>query len=95
MGLVELGKELLGPNPGATLLLFFLCGVLAWAYWKEKKKNEEVAKERLKEAREDVELYMSTLNEATNAVREFKSTNDALRIGFETLARTVSRQKGD
>ena len=103
MELYELGKAILGSEAGpVALLLFFIAGITAWAYWQEKKKNEVVAEERLEEAerrldasREEVELYVSTLNEATSAVREFKTTNEALRLGFDVLARAVTRQKGD
>lgn len=91
--LVEAGKAILGDAPGTTLLVFVLAGIAVWAYWHEKKRNEDLQKERLKEAREDTELFVNALNEATYAFKEFKSTNEALKIGFETLARSVSQSK--
>jgi cbb3-type cytochrome oxidase subunit 3 len=92
--LVEMGRSIVGDNP-VGLLLFFLSGISLWGYWQEKKKNEDVAEQRLKEAREDTELYVSTLHEVTDAVREFKATNDTLKVGFDTLARAVTQPKGD
>lgn len=43
------------------------------------------------EAREDTELMTNALNEATTAVNEFKGSNDALRLAFETFVRTQQR----
>ena len=44
--------------------------------------------DRIGEAREDTELMTNALNEATTAVNEFKGSNDALRLAFETFVRT-------
>jgi hypothetical protein len=93
MGLVELGKEILGPQPGATLLLFVIAGISMWSYWREKKRNETLMEERLEETRADTELYASTLNEAVSAVKEFKAANEALKIAFEALANSISKVK--
>lgn len=93
LDLIEAGKSIFGEGAGASLLTFLLAGMAVWAYWQEKKKNDELQKERLKEAREDTELFVNALNEATYAFKEFKGTNDALKIGFETLARTISTNK--
>lgn len=89
MGLLELAKSILGSQPGIALLLL-VC--LAWAvvaYRREKIKNDKVGDDRLKEAREDTELLVETVNEAVNTVREFKASNDALKTAFEALAAAV------
>jgi cbb3-type cytochrome oxidase subunit 3 len=93
--IVKLGQVLVGPEPGVKLLLFFLCGLAAWAYWKEKKRNEEVSKERLKEAKEDTKAMADALNEAKTTVESFKASNDALRVAFETLTRSIGKDKGN
>lgn len=93
MELIEAGKAILGPQPGATLLLFFACGIIAGLYWREKRRNEKKQDERLAEVKKETELFVTALNEATQAVREFKSSNDALRIGFEALASSISSKK--
>jgi predicted negative regulator of RcsB-dependent stress response len=90
----QIAVDLMGTNPGVTSLLFILCGILSWAYWQEKKKNEDVATERLDEVREDTKEMMSALHEATTTIREFKSSNEALRHAFETLTRSVERKGG-
>ena len=77
LDLIEAGKAIFGEGAGATLLIFLLAGMAVWAYWHEKKKNDEIQKERLKEAREDTELFVNALNEATYAFKESKSTNEA------------------
>lgn len=92
--ILELGKSLLGPEPGITLLLFLGLGLALWAYWKEKLKNEAIAADRLKEAREDTELFMEALHEATNTIGEFKASNDALKTAFEILSRSVVHAPG-
>jgi hypothetical protein len=89
--LVDVGITILGPNPGATLLLFFLSGLLAWAYWKEKKNGDAVAAERLKEAREDTEMVLSALNDATTAIKDYKSTVDTLKVTIEGMSKAVDR----
>jgi type VI protein secretion system component VasK len=89
MGLLELVKSTLGSQPGITLLLL-VC--LVWAlvaYRREKAKNDKVGDDRLREAREDTELLVETVNEAVNTVREFKASNDALKVAFEALATVV------
>ena len=83
--LVALAKEIVGPQPGSALLLFVLCGVALWAYWKEKNKNDLIADERLVESRQDTQLVMETLSEATATIKEVKSSNEALRSAFESL----------
>ena len=95
--LVGLGRLILGEDAqGVVLLLFVALGGALWAYWQEKKKNEKIAEQRLKEAREDIVLFVDTLKEATYTIKEFKTSNDALKIGFETIARlTMARPKGD
>jgi hypothetical protein len=89
MGLFEFAKAVLGPQPGVTLFLL-VCLVLALvAYNREKVKNDVVADARLKEAREDTELLVETVNEAVTTVKEFKASNEALRVAFEALASAV------
>jgi len=85
--LLDFAKSLLGPEPGIALLLFVLLALALVAFWKEKVKNDRVSDSRLKEAREDTELLVETVNEAVNTVREFKASNDALRSAFEALIR--------
>ena len=85
--LVTFAKSILGPEPGVALLLFILLVLAVLAFWKEKVKNDKVADSRLKEAREDTELLVETVNEAVHTVREFKASNDALRSAFEALVR--------
>jgi hypothetical protein len=85
--LIEMAKSVLGPEPGVTLLLFILLAGALAAFWREKTKNDQVAIDRLREAREDTELLVETVNEAVNTVREFKSSNDALRGAFEALVK--------
>lgn len=85
--LLEIAKSILGPEPGITLLLFVCLALAVLAFWKEKLKNDQVATDRLREAREDTELLVETVNEAVNTVREFKASNDALRAAFESLVR--------
>lgn len=74
---------------GVTLFLFVcLVGALV-AYSREKAKNDRVAEDRLKEARDDTELLVDTVNEAVNTVREFKASNEALTAAFEALTSAV------
>lgn len=72
--IVNIGKALLGAEPGMALLLFFLCGVTVWAYWRERKRNNEIQEERLAEAREDIRIMTESLIEAKNATEGFKNT---------------------
>lgn len=81
-----MGKSILGPEPGISLLLFVLCGLSLWAYWREKTKNDSIADERLSEAREDTRTVMEALNEANSTIKEFKISNDALCKAFESLS---------
>jgi hypothetical protein len=84
--LLEAAKALTSPDLGVKVLLF-LCLVLSLiAYWKEKNHNERVAADRLREAREDTELLVETVNEAVGVVKEFKASNEALRRAFDALA---------
>lgn len=76
--LVTIGRSLLGDKPGATLLLFFLCGVIAWAYWRERKRTNDIQEERLADAREDIKVMMEALMEAKNATEGFKNTLDVV-----------------
>jgi cbb3-type cytochrome oxidase subunit 3 len=76
--LAEIARALLGPEPGITLLLFFVCCLLGWVYWKEKKKNENIQEERLQEAREDTKEMTEALINATKAQEGFKETLDAI-----------------
>lgn len=78
-------------NPqGIIMLLVVLLGVTAWAYWQEKKEVRRIQEDRLREAREDTKSMADTLNAASTTVAEFKASNDALRIAFETLTRSTS-----
>jgi cbb3-type cytochrome oxidase subunit 3 len=94
MGLLELAKDILGPQPGLVLLLLVLLLLLWLAYRREKLKNDKTMDERLKEAREDTELLVDTVNEAMNTVREFKASNEALRATFDALATAVRDGRG-
>jgi cbb3-type cytochrome oxidase subunit 3 len=76
--LADIARALLGPEPGITLLLFFMCGLLVWVYWREKKKNEDIQEERLQEAREDTKEMTEALVNATKAQEGFKKTLDAI-----------------
>lgn len=89
MGLLELTKTLLGSQPGVTLFLIVSLVITTIAYHREKTKNNRVADERLKEAREDTELLVDTVNEAMNTVKEFKESNEALKAAFEVVTRAV------
>jgi len=77
-GLVDLGRSLLGQEPGITLLLFFLCGLTVWAYWREKTRNDEIQEERIAEAREDTKAMTEAVMEAKGAIQGFKHTLDAI-----------------
>jgi hypothetical protein len=72
--LVKVGRLLLGVESGVALLLFFLCGVASWAYWRERKRNNEIQEERLADAREDIKVMTEALMEAKNATEGFKNT---------------------
>lgn len=86
--LLEIAKAVAsGPN-GVVLVLVLLLGLALWAYWQERKENRRLQDERLKEAREDTELMTQALAEATHTVNDFKASNEALRIAFETFTRT-------
>jgi len=93
--LLEFGKAIVGPEPGVKMLLLVCLALVVFAFWKEKSKNDKVSDERLKEAREDTELLVDTVNEAVNTVREFKASNDALRLAFETLVKELHTGEGD
>lgn len=90
--LLELAKAIVVDESGIKLLLLMLAGVSIWAYWREKKKGEAVAEERLIEAREDTEQIMGALAEAHNTIKDFKASNDALKYAFESLEKAVDRQ---
>jgi FtsZ-binding cell division protein ZapB len=91
--LVKLAKSVLGQDPGISLLLFILCGLAMWAYWKEKQKSEVISEQRLEEARQDVKLITETLSEMTGSVRDFKESNDSLKAAFESLANTTKNNQ--
>lgn len=76
--IVDLGKSLLGDEPGITLFLFFLCAVSTGAFWREKKRNDYIQEERITEAREDTKVMTEALIEAKSAIQGFKSTLDAI-----------------
>lgn len=78
--IVKIGKELLGTEPGVPLFLFFLCGVAAWAYWREKKRTDEIQEERLADAREDVRVMTEALTEAKNVTEGFKNTLEVVAV---------------
>jgi cbb3-type cytochrome oxidase subunit 3 len=78
--IVKVGKALLGAESGAALLLFFLCGVASWAYWRERRRNNEIQEERLADAREDVKVMTEALTEAKNATEGFKNTLEVVAI---------------
>ena len=78
--IVKIGKALLGAEPGMALLLFFLCGATAWAYWRERKRNNEIQEERLADAREDVRMMTEALMEAKNATEGFKNTLEVVAV---------------
>jgi len=78
LDLVGIGKALLGAEPGTALLLFFLSGVAVWAYWRERKRNNEIQEERLADAREDIRSMTEALMEAKNATTGFKDTLDVV-----------------
>jgi cbb3-type cytochrome oxidase subunit 3 len=69
-----------GVTPGMSLLLFFVCCVVTWAYWRERKRYNELQEERLSEAREDVKVMTQALIEAKNAMAGFKATLDAIAV---------------
>lgn len=76
------------------MLLVTLLGLAIWAYWQERRRNERVAEQRLTEAREDTEAMVSALTEATNAVEQFKASNDALKTTIELLIRFQQQRRG-
>lgn len=78
------------PLKGIIVLLVLLLGLALWAYWQERKRNNAIQNERVVEAREDTALMATALNEASSAVREFKGSNDSLRLAFETFVRSRS-----
>jgi cell division GTPase FtsZ len=86
---LEVGKLFIGPEPGVKLLLFICLGLVLWAYWNEKNKNDEVADIRLEEAREDTESLMTALNEASSTLKEYKSSNEALKSAFDSLSAVI------
>ena len=90
---LEFANSILGAQSGVVLLLFVCLAIVLVAYWQEKKKNDRTADARLKEAREDTELLVDTVNEAVSTVREFKASNDALRFAFETLTSAVRERQ--
>ena len=71
---------LLGAEPGVALLLFFLLGVAIWAYWRERRVNNEIQEERLADAREDVKMMTEALMEAKNATEGFKNTLEVVAV---------------
>ena len=75
--LIDIGK-LLSQESKVTLILFFLCGLAFWAYWKEKKRNDKSQEERLKEAREDTKAMTGALVGVKNTIQSFKDTLDAI-----------------
>lgn len=83
--LIKAGQALLGEEPGATLLLFFLCGIIAWAYWRERKRNNEIQEERLAEAREDIKAMTEALMEAKNAIDGFKNTLEVVAVSLREV----------
>ena len=82
----KVGKLLLGAESGLALLLFFLCGVALWAYWRERKRNNAIQEERLTDAREDVRAMTEALVEARSAIGGFKDT-------LEVVARHLRESK--
>ena len=96
--LLEIGRTIVSdPLKGLVVLLVLLFGGTLWAYWQERKRNNEIQEERLieaetrvAEAREDTKLMTTALDEASSAVANFKNSNDALRLAFETFVRTRS-----
>lgn len=95
MGLLEFARSVLGPQSGVIFFLL-VCLILALvAYGREKAKNDRVACDRLKEARDDTELLVDTVNEAVSTVREFKASNDALRRAFDVLATAVREGRAE
>jgi hypothetical protein len=84
--ILEMVRALSSPDSGVKVLLL-ICAVLSLiAYWREKARNERVSADRLREAREDTELLVETVNEAVGVVKEFKASNEALRVAFDALA---------
>lgn len=79
----------LEPRNGIIVLLAVLLCVALWAFWQERKRNNEIQDERVVEAREDTALMTNALNEATQAAIEFKDSNDALRLAFDALTRAI------
>lgn len=75
------------PLKGLIIMLAVLAGGFAWAYWQERKRNNQIQEERVAEAREDTELMTNALNEAAQAAHEVKASNDALRLAFEVFTR--------
>lgn len=88
--LLKLGEAIAGnPQSGIIVLLVVLLGVAVWAYWQERKEVRRIQEERLREAREDTKAMANALNAASVTVSEFKASNEALRIAFEALVRSV------
>jgi len=71
------------------LILVVLLGLAIWGYWQERKENKRISEERLQETREDMQLMSSTINEAKNTIEEFKTSNDALRLSFDSLVKVL------
>lgn len=84
--LIKTATAVVGPQPGMAMLLFILCGLVLWAYWKEKTKNDQVADERIKETRKDVETVTEALREVTVTVKDFKASLEAVKGVIDSLA---------
>lgn len=94
--LLEVAGEVASePTTGVILLLVVLLGLAVWAYWQERQRNNKIQDERIAEAKEDTELVLSTLHDATQAVQEFTGSNEALRTAFEAFVRTQTTEAPD
>lgn len=83
---VEIAKG--SSTPGLVILLVLLLGLALWAYWQERRQNQQVADQRLTEARQDTEAMTSALHEATHAVEAFRASNEALKHAIELMLQT-------
>lgn len=93
--LFEIGKALVGEDPGIKLLLIVSL-IVGWAaFWREKARNERMAADRLRESRADTELLVETVNEAVHTVKDYKVSNDALKEAVYRIATIVKELRDD